>query len=432
MKKILLCTTALASLVAASAFASDIAMDGVPASTTLQVTIGGSSTFEAGHVNQDKTNKKNLAFSPNQQSNALYTKSKLYVKAEGKAENNIVYGAVVRVQTVANSSNGVGDARSDRSHIYMDTDAGTVHLGSNASATKLMELNAGTIASATGGIDGDFSTFANTNVTGYNGLGLDGVDNLYNKLDGAESSRKVTYLSPRISGVQFGASYTPDQANNGGNNPFTQNADYTTNSINNTYLGTPVRLKNIWSLGLNYSNTFNDVSVSLSATTDMGRRNNAPINSGLTQEELDTQNGSNGTDYTLADLNNTIQKKDLKSYSLGTVVGYNGFSVAGSYTNDGKSLTNKNSTKGFKSSWWTAGVAYQNGPMSTSLTYLSGKKGYNDNNLKSQVVSLGADYEVLPGMKPFVEVTQATYKPSNKSDSKSKATVFILGTKVKF
>jgi outer membrane protein OmpU len=441
MKKLLLCTTALASLVASSAFAAqsgafdgDNVVHGGNPSANLQITLGGSATFESGHINQDKTNKTNFAFSPNQSSNAFYTKSKLYVKAEGKGDNNVVYGAVIRVQTIANGSNGASDARNDRTHIYVDTDAGTIQLGSNSSASKLMQLNAGTIASATGGIDGDFSTFAVTNLSAYNGMGLTGVDNLYNNLDRQESSRKITYLSPRISGVQFGASYTPDQANNAAQNNLTQNNNYTVSSLNNTYLGNVVRLKNIWSLGLSYSNTFaNDVSVAVSATTDMGRRNNSSFQ--LTQSQVDSINSVSGDAYTLDTFNSPTQRKNLKSYSVGTVVGYNGFSVAGSYTNDGKSLINKATPNGFKSSWWTAGVAYQTGPMSTSLTYLAGKKGFSttNNNLKTKLVSLGVDYEVMPGMKPFAEVTQATYTPSNKNTAtKAKATVFIFGTKVKF
>lgn len=435
MKKLLLCTTALASLVASSAFAADGNTYPVnSANNNLQVTLGGSATFESGHVNQDKDHKKNFSFSPNQSSSALYTKSKLYVKAEGKGDNNVIYGAVVRVQTVANGSNGASDTRNDRTHIYMDTDAGTVQLGSNSAASKLMALNAGTIASATGGIDGDFSTFAAADLSGYNGMGLTGVDNLYNNLDRRESSRKVTYLSPRISGVQFGVSYTQDQANSGDSNVVTQRNNQTVNYINNTYLGSSVRLKNIWSLGLSYSNTFaNDVSLALSATTDMGRRNNKTIDSGYTEAQIKVINSLNHTNFELSDINNTTPKKDLKSYSLGTVVGYNGFSVAGSYTDDGTSLISKAAPNGFKSSWWTAGIAYQTGPMSTSLTYLEGKKGYSNRNLKTQLVSLGVDYEVMPGMKPFAEVTKATYTPSNKTtNTKAKATVFIFGTKVKF
>ena len=77
-----------------------------------------------------------------------------------------------------------------------------------------------------------------------------------------------------------------------------------------------------------------------------------------------------------------------------------------------------------------------NGPMSTSLTYLNGKKASkNDDNgtVKTQIVSLGADYEVAPGLTPFAEVSMVTVKPGNKDlNDKNKATVFMIGTKLKF
>ena len=120
---------------------------------------------------------------------------------------------------------------------------------------------------------------------------------------------------------------------------------------------------------------------------------------------------------------------------MGGTVGAKGFTFAASYHNEGQSLTLASQDR-FKSSWWTTGVAYAQGPMSTSLTYLTGKKGSKNDGptLKTDLVSLGADYEVMPGFKPFAEVTAVSMKPKNVSsdDSKGKATVFIIGTKLKF
>ncbi len=149
MKKILLCTTALVGLAAGSAFASD----------DVKVSFEGQSKFEAGTKRQDTNHKAPLSFSPNQKSSAFYTTQKASLKAEGKADS-LTYGAVLRLEMVGNSSDGMSDARNSRSHIYIDTDAGSVQLGSNFAASKLMQVDASTIASATGGIDGDWTNFA--------------------------------------------------------------------------------------------------------------------------------------------------------------------------------------------------------------------------------------------------------------------------------
>ena len=84
-------------------------------------------------------------------------------------------------------------------------------------------------------------------------------------------------------------------------------------------------------------------------------------------------------------------------------------------------------------------LAYKNGPMSTSLTFLDGKRGFANAKLSTQAYSLGADYEVIPGFKPFAEVTLVKYNPTGaqatnllNGGNSAKATVFILGTRVKF
>lgn len=446
MKKLLLCTTALVGFVAGSACAAEDVKD-------VMVSFSGQSKFEAGTKHQDTNHEAPLSYSPNQKSSAFYTQQKASLKAEGKTDS-LTYGAVLRLQTIGDSSNGMSSTRNDRSHIYLDTDAGTVQLGSNFAASKLMQVDASTIASATGGVDGDWTNFLGTsvwdvpansgsiNVDGRNitisqyaasfanSASIQGVDTLANRLDyKGESARKITYLSPRISGMQLGVSFTPDINNNGGND-VVRNGMLDDSSM--MYFGLPVRVKNVWSLGLNYTNTFDDVNVSFSAVADRGKAVRQNISGTITDVYGNTKSFA------------TDKVRDLKTYSIGAVVGKNGFSVAASYHDDGQSLTSTAEDR-FKSHWWTAGIAYENGPMSTSLTYLSGVKGFKNGGqtLKTEIISLGADYEVAPGLKPFAEVTMVKFKPkdtqsgyfpdgSSYDTSKAKGTVFMMGTKLKF
>jgi outer membrane protein OmpU len=438
MKRILLCTTALAGLVASSAFAGD-----------LDVTMSGNSKFEAGTRQYNNNNSAKYPLTANQNSSAFFSTSKVSLSVVGKSDA-LTYGATIRLQVATNQANGTDrESRMDRSHIFLDSDFGSVQLGANVAASKLAQVTASDIASATGGVDGDYPRYLSQNVTWDNQtpnrdpsvpttLGMFNrdllvlcVDTLSNRKDGVtESADKITYISPRVEGTQLLVSYVPDLSN-GGNS--VGNGDlFGVNGTNPYYLSAAnrVRVRNLWSFGLNYKNTFDEVNVELAATGDMGR-----------SREVDG-NQLNGTAYAQG---NELDVRNLKTYTVGGLVGMRGFSAALSYSHDGNSAVPYETTvtnvagssvtvysQDFKSSWWTSGVAYANGPMSTSLTYLSGKKGYTDYNMKSKVVSLGADYEVAPGFKPFAEVTYAKYNGNNDNLDSVKATVLILGTRVKF
>ncbi len=431
MKKILLATTALLTVFANVSHAEDVA-----------VSFKGSSVFEAAARKVDKDHKAPISYSPNQNSAAFYTKQSASLKAEGK-QDSLTYGAILRLQMVANSDNGTGDYKTNRSYLYLDTDAGAVQLGSNSSASAMMKIDASTIASATGGIDGDWGNFTNTSVITpspktdayWNGasvavsgstsasnindsLVIGGVDTLANRMDKGESSRKITYLSPRISGLQLAASFTPDVNNNGASDvlrsgDINDNGVYTKDGV--LYMGAPVRVKNLWSLGLNYSKNINDVDFGLSAVMDKGIAEK--------QFARETVDGDN--------IN--LNFKNLQTYAVGASVSSRGFTAAVSYQNDGDSLIMQGKDK-FKANWWTTGLAYAHGDLTTSISYLDGKKGTVAQNVKTKLISWGIDYQVAPGMLPFSEVTMIKMKPQsqNPQDSQLKTTVFVLGMKLKF
>jgi len=491
MKKLLLCSTALAGLVAGSAIAEDKAMT---------VTVGGTSVFEAGYVSQSRTYKDYFSFSPNQKTQAFWSTAKAYIKAEGKTAEGLVYGAVMRIQTVANSANGVGDTRNDRSHIYLDTNFGSIQLGSNAAASKLMQVNAGTIAVATGGVDGDWNLYVNPNNarnadnSNASSLMFSGLDLLSNSsnVDGKpESARRISYFSPRFNGLQVGLSYASDLSNSGSENLLSSDNNYTTGlksvsaattvngiidlttltqegtlgfsgstnanisdvyAMPTMYFGTVPRVKNAYSIALNYMNNFNDVDVAFAATYD---------------------GGSTPTSYGVSDGSNSVSASinKMKVWSVGGSVGYKGISFAAHYGNNGKSLTAKsmyasNGTNsvlanfsGFKSTFWDAALAYENGPLGVSFSYLAGKNKMGTVSVskngaaavnqtlptvKTTVMSLGAEYQVAPGLKTFAEVTAVKVKPTNSTyttmagntvtynSDNNKATVFMLGTQIKF
>jgi len=96
---------------------------------------------------------------------------------------------------------------------------------------------------------------------------------------------------------------------------------------------------------------------------------------------------------------------------VGAQYSYKDFSVAASYGNQGKSGLSKNpipaGSVGLKGgSFWTAGAAYVQGPIGASITYMNSQLNRNKFNL----VSLGMDYKLAPGLLPYFEVSYFTMK----------------------
>ena len=178
--------------------------------------------------------------------------------------------------------------------------------------------------------------------------------------DGVEDSTKLSYYSPRIAGLQVGASYAPT-TNNGITSNIGRDVDLT--SINN-----------ILSFGANYSEDFENVGLMLSATAEKGQIKNSSANSG-------------------------IQRANLLAYDFAATLTYFGFSFGASYGSWGQSLQAKsgiyscdyNSTQSLSSQncssaaqkfsdphYYTAGIAYEFGPVAASITGI--KSEFQKNN----------------------------------------------------
>ncbi|MCE2964817.1 MAG: porin, partial [Alphaproteobacteria bacterium] len=197
MKKILLGTTAL---VAVLAFAGSANAQQAP----LTITLGGSVKVNAGLV--DENQDKNL------RGNALYSDSDLTVRVDGKTANDVKYGARIRLQNQTSDTNNA-----ERYMIYASGDLGRIEGGNFNGAADRMAYYAPN-KFGTGGIDGDYKTFVANNVsaTSTAGAGLidgrtsiAGLTEMFKAFD-TNYATKVTYFSPRFSGFQFGASFSPD------------------------------------------------------------------------------------------------------------------------------------------------------------------------------------------------------------------------------
>ena len=438
MKKILLGTTTLIG--AASIFA------GAALADTPKVTVGGYANFEAGYVSSDMD--KYATSTQNgleQQPQAFRSDTQVDFKIDGKADMGLGYGGEIDLLADTSADVQGRGVNASKTFIYMDGNWGRFELGSNVGADGTLKVDAGTIARATGGIDGDWSYFANAGTQflaqsalplayGYGNLEsttattgtMGSSDFLGNHTE--ENLNKITYYTPRWMGAQVGVSYLPDQVNRGQGSFFGNSSTY-------PFAVGPTRqdnvdglAKNIFTGGLNYDNKFGDFGLTIAATGEYG--------------EHDKTNSDH------------IAYRNLEAYNIGTKLSYLGFSVAGSYGSWGKSETDKAAINLKDTSYWTAGAAYEYGPFGASVTYLASSfscgsvavgldancfESTNADSTNNEIVgknkfdsiSVGADYKLAPGLTPYAEVTWFDENAVGTYDD-NKGAVVLLGTQLNF
>jgi predicted porin len=394
MKKLLLGTSALisaATMIASVAVAEDP-----------KVTIGGFSTFEAGYTKSDKDSGLN--------DHTFRNNNEIHFNVSGKHDSGLVYGAEIDLNadidgagnSTTNSGQTSAGLNARRTYGYLQGDQwGHLEYGSNDSAARTLKVDAASIARATGGIDGDWTFFADTNTAGAGSAGTFAGSSKFITLPRLASEHgpstgfggdlysnptKITYYTPRFTGFQLGVSYTPSVSNRG--------------QINNRQDSASV-LSNVWSGGLNYENQFDGLGVAASVT------------------------GETGTVETAAAAGST---NNVKSWNAGAKLSYMGVSAAGSYGDWDESFA----ANGTNANYWTAGLAYENGPVGVSATYLNSKTELAGINAdKFQNVSVGLDYKLAPGLTPFIEYTYYDIN-DNAAGNDNKGNVVLVGSQLAF
>lgn len=392
MKKFLLGTTALISLSAASAAmagGSHAPAAAAPANTGgLTVMVGGNFNFQSAMIDQDETVGGALA-NTGSADLEFRNDTTINITAAGSTED-FDYGAVVEMEgdssadkyagatsVAAPTATGSDTVNSDKTYLYIENDSfGRVEAGATAGVSQTMEVDASNIARATGGIGGD--SLINVDTAGTQTLdfirrpNLSVADADYTHPD----SNKITYYTPRFSGFQLGASFTPESDDSG-------TAFATASDVDGGY-------ENVISAGLGFEGDVADgVTLMAAAVGEWG----------------DAQSTTFGTAPAV---------EDLSAYSLGLGVEFEGFSVAGNWANLGDSGTAiANTTGEDDGTYWTLGAAYENGPYGVSVTYLDSSRGTGlasagtvdtgEHELTNLVV--GADYQMAPGLTPYVEAS---------------------------
>src|SRR3954454_19024885 len=277
MKKILLGPTAIA---AAALYAQ-------AAEAQITVSLGGYTEFFGAYYEDDSNNRTNREFE---------LETEIVVRADGKADNGLLYGGKVELQntTPATAGTGVG---TDEASVYLAGTWGRLELGDFDGAADTLAIYAPLVGIEQ--IDGDAYDFLdNTPPAGSGsraGFRLGGLPNgTIVKAPDSGDSTKVMYITPRFAGFQAGGSYA------------TQN-----NSEAQDVVGfkTTGGYKDFWEAGVNYTGEFAGFSIAAGATAT----------------------GATGQDTPFAGRS----LEDFWVWQAGGQLGYGGFKFGGGYYDGG-------------------------------------------------------------------------------------------------
>jgi len=297
------------------------------AQAQLSVTLGGYTTFRAATYDSD---------TPGTTRKEFQNETEIRIRADGKADNGLLYGAKIEVQ---NNENG-GGISTDKASIYVDGSWGRIELGDDQGAANELFIYAPVVGN--GQIDSSWYDFAGPALP---------TDDLLAPADTSDST-KISYVTPRLWGVQAGVSYVPQAADEAQSvvafkafDPDVSESAY----------------QDLVEAGINYQRDFAGVSLLLAGAYVHG----------------DAKPGS--------------PVKDFDAWGVGTQIGWKDFKIGGAYNDNGSSQI-ETDEKNVKS--WNVGIAYQADDWGVATQYQ--KVDLPGRNIN--IYAVGAEYEIAEGL----------------------------------
>ncbi len=282
----------------------------------------------------------------------VHSDSEVHFKGKLEADNGLEFGVTVELE---GNENGKEDGVIDESFAWVGGSFGELQIGAHDDAASLMH-------------------YGNQDV----GIGINAADvkvwipvNAQFNTNGWHGDRKgIIYYTPRIGGVQFGASYAPD-VNNAEAGKVAHNND-----------------TDAMSVGLNVKQTLGDASVAMSAGH-----------------------------YVQAQTGDMVDDMTFTNFGLRIGMGGIGFDAAYAEKDDG---TEANSG-GFEEV--SAGVVYADGPMAVSLSHF--QTDY-EGSADASTTMLSLRYTLAPGVESRSSIFTA-------EDSMGvEGSAFVTGLKIGF
>jgi outer membrane protein OmpU len=347
MKKILLGTTAIA---AAALYAQS-------AQAQITVSLGGYTEFFGAYYDDDV---------PGRTSREFELETEIVVRADGKADNGLLYGAKVELQNSTPSGAGTG-VGTDEASVYLSGTWGRIELGDFDGAADTLAIYAPLVGIEQ--IDGDAYDFLDVTaptpagaLTGTR-FGAQPFFGLVKAPDSGDAT-KVMYISPRFAGFQGGVSYA------------TQNGSEAQNVV--ALKSDTPGYKDFWEFGVNYTGSFAGFSVAAGATasTASGEDRQAPPFTAVNRE-----------------------LEEFFAWQAGAQIGYAGFKFGGGYIDGDDFGAIKNTTAGDATAWHV-GASYTAGPFAVGVTYADAegaKGGFTTYASDYKSYGGGVAYTLAPG-----------------------------------
>ncbi|MFN4281148.1 MAG: porin [Alphaproteobacteria bacterium] len=373
MKTFLLATTTLVGvgiLTAAGAHAAP------------NVRIGGFMNFQTGWASQDRDGFSASPGVPgvaNERGFGFITDTELTIRVSDKLDNGLAWSLKIELEADADDINA---ENSDEVTLTLSGSWGKLELGNEDGAADQMWITAN---SATGrATNNDWRRWSLWRETGAGASTASFFQTDKAHRDSSDAT-KISYFTPRVAGLQLGASYSASRNDNGRSRA----AD------------TGTAEANFWEFGATYSTKFDDVGLDLSAT----------------HSRADIEDGT---------------LEDTRAYGLGAMLSFGAFSVSGNYATDGDSRRALNQGND-KSDSWSLGVGYAQGPWQLGATYQEMRVGNGNAGGKNKldVINLGVDYALGAGLNLYSQYAYVERDDVNAALSND-AHVLIVGTQVRF
>ena len=302
----------------------------------------------------------------------LYSDGEVWFVGETTLDNGLTFGVNVQLEAFGDTGDTI-----DEDFGYVEGSFGRVLFGSENTAGYLMHyaapsvgapINSGWVTSFIPQPSGHNAGFRTTGLSTYIDIGND--------------ENVLTYFTPRFFGFQLGVTYAPAVVFTGNGKDFP------------VYANTDTEYNNGLSVGVNFVDTFGAVDVAVSGAFT----------------RADGPDSAVGADPSPPDMNQIL---------FGGTVGFAGFTVGGSYSNeiDGRVTAAGVSTEGHS---YDIGATYGTGPWTIGAAYIHGEVAglrSNNKNDKMDAVRGAVEYAVGPGITASISGMYADWNEEAGNDN---------------
>jgi len=294
----------------------------------MEVRLSGYTEWGVKAANEDTLKNSN-----NTKNYLFFMDNEVHVRANGSTDGGLLYGSKIEIEAGSGDGNQ-GNVTIDEAGLFFSGGFGRIELGKDDGANNVMGIGAADAQAGTGGIDGD-----SPNLIQFESL-----------TDG--DSNKVTYFTPRIAGIQLGASFTPASGD----------------GFSDDQAG---EFEDMAAGGINWVGVLGPVDLTIAADGIIG-------------------NGQQNTD-------------DLRSWDAGFLAGFGGFTFG---------VQGGQNTDVLENDFISVGLKYGFGAANVSVGWVYNNPSTNNFD-DSQVIAVSGDVGLMSGVTLKGDVTYNTDDPGS-------------------